>query len=258
MTGFVLLSRSENIVTVTLNRPDKRNAMNGSLIAELLQILKMLANDDSRVVIIEGSGDSFCAGGDIAWMQEIASGSEEKNYEDAQLLADLLYALYTFPKPTIALAHGVVLGGGLGLLAAADIAIAAKSAQFGLPEVKIGIAPSIISPYVIAAIGERLAHYYFLTGERFNADEASQFGLIHQITADDALMNAGIAVARILSENSSQALRAAKQLIRCVSKQKISKELTQETAEHLAELRTTTDAKEGLHAFLAKRKPKWK
>lgn len=256
-TEFVKVSEADGIVTIMLNRPDKRNAMHGPLISELLTILKMRTHDESRILLIHGSGENFCAGGDIGWMQKIAMESEDENYKDAQLLADLLYQLYTFPKPTIVLAHGTTLGGGMGLLAAADIAIAAKNASFGMPEVKMGITPSMISPYVISAIGERMAHYYFLTGDRFGADEAFRIGLIHQVTEVDALMSVGISVAQLLTQNGPHALQAAKQLIRNVAKQKITEALAQHTAEHLAELRTSAEAQEGLRAFLEKRKPTW-
>ncbi|VVC77306.1 Hydroxycinnamoyl-CoA hydratase-lyase [Aquicella siphonis] len=256
-TEFIKVSRSDGIGIITLNRPDKRNAMHGPMIVELLRALKKFANDDSRLLLLHGEGEHFCAGGDIAWMQKIALGSDDENYDDAQSLADLLYHLYTFPKPSLVLAHGMTLGGGMGLLAAADIAVASRSASFGLPEVRIGLTPSMISPYVIAAIGERAAHYYFLTGERFGAEEAFRVGLIHQLSEADALMSTGMSLAQTLLMNSPQALRSAKQLIRRVSKQTISEDLAQKTAEHLAELRTTAEAQEGLHAFLEKRPPKW-
>jgi methylglutaconyl-CoA hydratase len=254
---FINTSQADAIATITLNRPDKRNAMHGPLIAEVIAALEIFARDESRILLINGNGDNFCAGGDISWMQKIAAGSSDENYDDARLLAEMLYQLYHYPKPTIVLAHGAVLGGGLGLLAAADIAIAANNARFGLPEVKIGLTPSMISPYVIAAMGERLAHYYFLTGEQFGADEAFRIGLVHQIAEAEALESVGVALAQNMLKNSPQALRAAKQLIRFVTKQKISEELAQKTSEHLAELRVTAEAQEGLKAFLQKRKPEW-
>lgn len=256
-TEFIVLSHADDIATISLNRPDKRNAMHGPLIIELLEALKILAADKTRVLIIDGKGENFCAGGDIGWMQKIAAGSNDENYTDAQLLADLLYQLYIFPKPTIVLAHGATLGGGLGLLAAADIAIAAKNASFGLPEVKIGLTPSMISPYVIAAMGERMAHYYFLSGERFGAEEAYRIGLVHQVIEEDGLRSVGVSMAQALLQNSPHALREAKELIRNVAKQPISEGLAQKTAEHLAELRATPEAQEGLFAFLEKRKPSW-
>lgn len=255
---LVMVSRQHAVAMLTLNRPEKRNAMNGPLVHALLTAMKMIAEDDSRVLILTGNGDNFCAGGDIAWMQQIASGSDDLNHDDAQALADLLYQLYTFPKPTIVLAHGATMGGGLGLLAAADIAVAASNAVFGLPEVKIGLTPSMISPYVIAAIGERAAHYYFLTGDRLNSEEAFDLGLIHKVTVPEQLMSTGLAIAKTLLENSPQALRSAKQLLHHVAKMPISAELAQKTAEHLAELRATPEAQEGLKAYLEKRQPSWK
>jgi methylglutaconyl-CoA hydratase len=254
---FVKLSQANDIATITLNRPDKRNAMHGPFVAELLTALNQFAHDDTRVLLVHGNGENFCAGGDIAWMQKMIDASDTDNVQDAQLLADVLYQLHVFPKPTIVLAHGAVLGGGFGLLAAADIAIATKSTMFGLPEVKIGLTPSMISPYVINAIGERMARYYFLTGERFSAEEAFRIGLIHHITNDDALMSVGMSIAQTLLQNSPQALREAKQLIHEIANTQLSGHLTQKTAMHLAKLRKTNEAQEGLKAFLEKRKPRW-
>lgn len=254
---YLRIAKNDTITTVTLNRPEKRNALHGPLISELLKVLEKMAVDETNILIINGAGEHFCAGADIAWMQKIAGGSINENYDDAQLLTDLVYQLYTFSKPTIVLAHGATMGGGLGLLAACDIAIAAENASFGFSEVKIGIAPSVVSPYVIAAIGERAAHYYFLTAEKFGAVEAQRIGLVHRVAKQDDLYNAGMRIAQTLQENSPKAMTAAKQLIRRVSKEKISKDLAQKTAEHLAELRATPDAQEGLNAFLEKRKAKW-
>lgn len=258
MFQYLQLANSNHITTLTLNRPDKRNAMDGEFVRELLKALEHIAVDtETRVLIINGNGEHFCAGADIQWMQKIATGSYNENYDDAQMIADLMYQLYTFVKPVIVLAHGTTVGGGLGLLAAADIAIAAKEASFGFAEVKIGITPSTISPYVLAAIGERAARYYFLTGERFGADEAHRLGLIHQVTTTDALLSTGLSIATVLLQNSPAALKAAKQLLRQVAKEKITPELAQKTAEHLANLRSSHEAQEGLRAFLEKRAPAW-
>jgi methylglutaconyl-CoA hydratase len=257
-TQSIQVSISEQIATVTLDRPEKRNALHGPMVSELLQALKELAEDSaSRILLVMGNGENFCAGGDIAWMQHMITGPEDTNYDDAQSLADLLYLLYHFPKPTIVLAHGASLGGGMGLIAAADMVVAANNASFGLPEVKMGLAPSMISPYVMAAIGERWARYYFLTGERFGAEAAYRLGLVHQLSGPAALMSTGVSLARSLLANGPHALRSAKRLIHYVAKQEISEGLAQKTAEHLAELRTTPEAQEGLRAFLEKRKPQW-
>lgn len=258
MTEFILTSEVNGIATITLNRAEKRNAMNGPMISELLQAVQAFTHNNTiHALMITGNGENFCAGGDIDWMRKMADASQDENYDDAQMLADMLYQLYCFPKPTIVLAHGVTMGGGMGLLSACDIAITAQNASFGLPEVKLGITPSIISPYVIAAMGERAAHYYFLTGERFNAETAYRLGLVHQVVDDSALKSTGVSLMESLLQNSPHALVAAKQLIRRVAKEKITEELVQKTAEHLANLRTTPEAQEGLRAFLEKRKPKW-
>lgn len=254
---FIRATTEAAIATITLNRPDKRNAMHAEMIRELIHALRELeANARIRVVLLNAIGEHFCAGADIAAMKEIANADEDQNYDDAQLLSDLMLKLYHFSKPTIALVQGVTLGGGLGLLCACDIAIASATAQFGFSEVKIGIAPSIVSPYVIAAIGERAAHYYFLTGERFDVEIAQRIGLIHQIARDD-LQQKGLELANTLLTNSSRAMNEVKKLLRYVAKEKINERLAQLTAEHLAELRSSAEAQEGLSAFLEKRAPKW-
>lgn len=256
----IMVSTAAGVAMIILNRPDKRNALNGELIQALVEVLNKLAADkDTYLVIIKGQGDHFCAGADIAWMQQvIATQSYDANYDDAQSLADLLFQLYSFPKPTIVLAHGATLGGGMGLIAAGDIAIAANNAVFGFPEVKIGVTPSTISPYIIKAIGERAAQYYFITGERFSADEAVRLGLIHQLTSQDELLHVGKTLAETLLKNGPHAMFAAKQLIRAVANEKINAKLSQKTAEHLAEIRSSKEAREGLQAFLEKRSPNWR
>jgi len=255
---YLLLTRENGLAILTLNRPDKRNAMNGAMIQELDQVLQTLANDKTvKVLLIKGSGEHFCAGADISWMKTVGTLSKEENQRDAEALADLLFHLYEFPKPTIVMAHGTVLGGGLGILSVCDIALAADTCTFGFPEVKIGIAPSTISPYVIAAIGARAAHYYFLTGIRFGAEEALRIGLVHQVADQQALYQTGHALAQTLLQNAPEALCAVKQLIHRVANEKISPELGHYTAEHLAALRTSSEAQEGLAAFLEKRAPQW-
>lgn len=254
---FIEVLEQNLTANLILNRPSKRNAMHGPMIAELIDALKKLGQSpNSRILVISGRGENFCAGGDIAWMQQIAA-SQQTNVEDAQALADVLFELYHFPKPTLVLAHGATLGGGLGLLSAADIAIAAKDTIFGLPEVKIGLTPSMISPYVITAIGERAAHYYFLTGERFGAEEAYRLGLIHHITSIEKINHFAQGIIKQILENSPRALYEAKQLIRKNAKHEITKEISQQTAKHLATLRATPEAQEGLRAFLEKRPAKW-
>jgi len=254
---FINVTTEQAVATINLNRPDKRNAMHGLMIAELTQALHTLANQsDVIAVVIRGNGEHFCAGADINWMQTITAGSYAENYDDAQYLADLLYKLYNFPKPTIAAVHGASMGGGMGIIAACDMAIATENTIFGFSEVKIGIAPSTISPYVVTAIGERAAHYYFLTGEKFNATVAQQINLIHHVVAD---LDSGIKkITNMLLSNSPNAMKEIKQLLRTVTKEKMSDALAQKTAEHLANLRVSAQAKEGLLAFSEKRTPVWR
>ena len=247
---FIHVNKTAEITTITLNRPEKFNALHTPLIIALQDALNTSANDHSRVVIIHGNGEHFCAGGDIAWMQKIALQSAETNYADAKILADLLYQLYHFPKPTLVLAHGMTLGGGLGLIAAADIAIATKEATFALPEVKIGIAPSMISPYIVTAIGERASRYYALTGERFGAEEAHRLGLIHRITNHNELMSVGLSLAQTLLKYSQNAMQAVKQLLLQVANKSIDETLKQKTAQHLADLRATPEAQKKFLAYL--------
>lgn len=255
---FIKLTTENGIGILSLNRPEKRNAMHGLMIEEILKGLHLLAQDESvRIVVVNGNGENFCAGGDIAWMQKMALAADHENVEDAALLAEMVYQLYAFPKPTIALVHGATMGGGMGLVSACDIAIASAESSFSLSEVKIGITPSVISPYVIAAIGERNAHYYFLTGERFNAETAEKIGLIHQIVASSELMDRGLGLANNMLKNSPNAMFEAKFLLKHIARKEITEELIQQTAAHLADMRRTDEAQEGLKAFVEKRAPVW-
>lgn len=258
-TDLILTAHTEGITTLTLNRPEKRNALNGKMVEALLAALKKIAKDKiTRVLMLNGNGENFCAGGDIQWMVEISESSRAKNVADAQKLADFMYQLYSYPLPVIALAHGAVLGGGLGLLSACDIVIAETNTSFGFSEVKIGITPSIVSPYVVRAIGDRAAHFYFLTGSRFDAAEAKRIGLVHQITETGGRLNTGNMIARTMLSNSPNALRASKKLIRDIVDEKINTKLVKKTALHLATIRATPEAQEGLQAFVEKRPPRWK
>lgn len=254
----LLISSLEGIATITLNRIEKRNAMDGHLIQQFLAALETIANDKKTgVVLLRANGEHFCAGADIGWMQQIAQASDAENLQDALLLARLLHRIYTFPKPVIVLVKGGTFGGGLGLVAACDIAIAATNASFAFSEVKIGIVPSVVSPYVIAAMGERAARYYFLTASRFGAHEAHRMSFIHQVVEPEALDSAGITLANEILQHSKSAVSEAKRLIAHVARQTIDEELIQYTAMHLADMRTKHDAKEGLRAFLEKRMPSW-
>lgn len=257
-TEELLIKQEQGITTISLNRPAKRNALHGGLIRALLDAIKIIANDStSRILMIRGAGEYFCAGADIDWMQKIALAPYEENRHDAAVLAELMYELYHFPKPTLVLAHGAAMGGGLGLLAVCDIALASHNTQFSFSEVKLGLAPSVISPYVLAAIGERQARYYFMTGVRFDAEEAQRIGLIHRLVAEKDLLIEGTKLADTLAQNSLDTLQEIKQLIRKVGGETISKDISHFTADHLARLRASAQGQEGLNAFIEKRKPHW-
>lgn len=244
--------------TVTLNRPEVHNAFDPAMTRLLTASLEKLDADSKvRAVVLLGSGKSFCAGADIGHMKASAKFSREQNYQAALESARMFQALYNLSKPTIACVHGAVRGGGLGLVAACDIAIAARTATFRLSEVKIGIIPAMISPYVIAAIGERQARRYFISGEEFDAAEAWRLGLVHDIVEEDVLNGA---VGRMLAQlysSGPHAMAAAKKLIPLSAHAVIDKKILEETSRRIAEIRATDEGQEGLGAFLEKRKPQW-
>lgn len=248
------LNQDNHIATITLNRPEKRNAFNGQMVSELSQALTHIEETDRlHAVVIQGTGEHFCAGADLAWMKHLATASKVENLADAKQLADLLYQLNALSKPTIVLAHGATMGGGLGLLAACDIALAECDAVFAFSEVTLGLVPATISPYVVSAIGERLARYYFLTGQRFSADTAYRMHLVHDVHGDlPALITAGQRLAQTLSQYSRSAITHIKQVLTAIRGQSPSPELAALTAEHLAACRTTPDAIAGLNAFFEK------
>jgi methylglutaconyl-CoA hydratase len=210
-----------------------------------------------RAVVLVGAGSSFCAGADIAHMKKSATFTKKQNYEAALQSARMLYTLYSLEKPTIACVRGAVRGGGCGLVAACDIAVGARTATFRLSEVKLGIIPSMISPYVIEAIGSRMARRYMLTGEEFDCAEAYRIGLVHDI-AEDEHLNAKIGeLLAHLYTSGPQALRAVKRLIPVSARADIDEKLVAETSRRIADIRATPEAQEGLAAFLQKRKPAW-
>lgn len=255
-----VISRVDNDgnATVMLNRPEVHNAFDPEMVEALTSTLKKLeANPKVRAVVMLGAGRNFCAGADIEHMKKSAAFSQEQNFNAAQQTARMLYTLYKLKKPTIACVRGAVRGGGVGLVAACDIAIASREATFRLSEVKLGIIPAMISPYVIAAIGERYAHRYMLSGEEFDVAEAFRIGLLHDIAEEEAL---NAAVGRMLAHlysSGPHALVAIKQLIPVVTHAAIDDAIADETARRIAGIRTTPEAQEGLAAFLEKRKPAW-
>ncbi|HJQ63109.1 MAG TPA: enoyl-CoA hydratase/isomerase family protein [Burkholderiales bacterium] len=244
--------------TVTLNRPAVHNAFDPDMVAALIAMLERLSADSRvRAVVLRGTGKNFCAGADIEHMKQSASYSPQQNFEVARQSARMFHALYTLDKPTVACVQGAVRGGGCGLVAACDIAIASHDATFRLSEVKIGVIPAMISPYVIAAIGERMAHRYMLTGEAFDAVEACRIGLVHEAVEPDALEASVEGVLAELHSGGPHAVSAIKKLIPVSAHAEIGPEIVDETARRIAGIRATPEAQEGLSAFLEKRKPSW-
>jgi len=248
----------QGIATVWMNRPDVHNAFDDVLIAELTAELRRLDQaSEARVIVLAARGKSFSAGADLNWMKRMAQYTEAENLRDAVALASLMRTLHGLKKPTIARVQGPAFGGGVGLVACCDIAVAAKEAQFSLSEVRLGMIPSVISPYVIAAIGERSARRYFLTAERFDADEAKRIGLVQGVVPASQLDEAVAAMASHLLKGGPRALAAAKKLISDVSRHPIDDALAEETARRIAAIRVSAEGREGIAAFLDKRKPDW-
>jgi methylglutaconyl-CoA hydratase len=246
------------VSTVTLNRPDVRNAFNQEVIAELTAVfLELGRRPEVRCVVLAASGTAFCAGADLNWMKRMAGYSREENLDDATALARMLEVIYECPKPTIAKVQGDVYAGGLGLVAACDIAIAADTAHYCVSEVRIGLIPATISPYLIRAMGARAAHRWFLTAERFGAAQATACSLVHEAVPAGDLDARGAALARTLVQAGPEAVKACKKLLHDVAGQEMSDSLLEDTAERIADIRVTPEGREGIAAFLDKRKPNW-
>jgi methylglutaconyl-CoA hydratase len=255
----IIYQQEGPVARVRLNRPEVRNAVNDELIAELEKALKKIEKDKAiRVVILSGEGDFFCAGGDLNWLKSFAGASRKKNEADARRFAKLLSTLDRFPKPTIAQVHGAAIGGGVGLLAACDIAIAFENTVFALAEVKLGLIPAVISPFVIAKIGAAAARRYFLTGERFTTDVALRWGLIHEAVPMERLATTVDEIAKQFLSSGPEAVGACKELIRAIGAGlKPARTIQEYTIKKIASLGTTPEAREGIGAFLEKRKPNW-
>ena len=249
---------AHRVATIWMNRPDVHNAFDDILITELTQACHALdANDDVRVVVLAGRGKSFSAGADLNWMKRAANNGTEDNLTDARALANMLRALAEMKKPTIARVQGAALGGGTGLTAACDIAVASTKAVFATSEVKFGIIPSAISPYVIRAIGARHAYRYFQSAERLSAQRAYEIGLLHEVVEPEALDAKVQEIVDALVQGGPKAQAAAKDLIRAVANQPINDAVVEGTAQRIAHLRATPEAKDGIAAFLDKRTPGW-
>lgn len=244
------------VAQIVLTRAEVHNAFNDDLIAELTTVLKGMEEDQRiRAVVLSAQGKSFSAGADLNWMKRMAGYSEKENLADARALAGLMRTLNDLAKPTLALVHGAAFGGGVGLVACCDIAIASTRASFCLSEVKLGLIPAVISPYVIAAMGQRAARRYFLSAERFDAQEALRIGLVHDVVPHDELDMAGGRVLEALLACGPQAQVAAKRLIFDLGGRPIDDSVVEETAKRIAKVRAGDEAREGVSAFLEKRRP---
>jgi methylglutaconyl-CoA hydratase len=244
--------------TLTMNRPEIHNAFDETLIADLTRELRELEADPRvRVVILAGSGRSFSAGADLSWMRRMSEYTPEENLADALALAEMLKILDGLAKPTVALVQGAAYGGGVGLVACCDVAIASGKASFCLSEVKLGLIPALISPYVVQAIGPRAARRYFQSAETFDSAEAHRLGLVHEVVAEEELPAAADRISRAFLKNGPAAMAATKDLVDRVSRGPIDGAMIRDTAERIAQTRASAEGKEGLTAFLQKRNPSW-
>ena len=255
---FLELGFAAGVATVTLNRPEVRNAFSDEVIAEITAVFSELGErDEVRCIVLGANGPAFCAGADLNWMKRMAGYGRNENLADAAALANMLRVLYHCAKPTIARVQGDVYAGGTGLVAACDIAVCVDTAQFCLSEVKLGLIPATISPYVIRAMGARAAHRYFLTAERFDAAEALRIGFVHQVVSADQLDAAVAALAQALVQAGPQAVKATKALVQDIGGKDITQMLVERTVHAIAEVRVSPEGQEGIQAFLGKRKPDW-
>jgi methylglutaconyl-CoA hydratase len=252
------VTKHGGVARVTLNRPELRNAFDDELIAQLRKAFFDVEHDPAvRVMILAGNGPAFCAGADLNWMKRMAGYDYEENLADATALAGMLAALDRLPKPTIARVHGPVFAGGTGLVAACDIAVGTPEAKFCLSEAKLGLSPATISPYVIRAMGERAARRYFLTAEVFDAQEALRVGMLSQLVPVERLDAAIDELLKHLLAGGPEAHAKIKALLRAVAGRRPDDTLVAETAQRIAEIRGSPEGKEGIAAFLEKRKASW-
>lgn len=257
MTALTL-THTGALLTITLNRPEVRNAFNDEVIAELTQAFQAAAaSAETRAVVLAAEGPAFCAGADLNWMRRMADYTRTENLADAAKLAEMLRVMYACPKPTIARIQGDVVAGGMGLVAACDMAVAVDTAGFCLSEVKLGLIPATISPYVIRAMGARAAHRYFLTAERFSAQEAHRIGFVHEVVSAEQLDAKVAELVKALVNASPNAVRSCKELVQTVAEREIDGALIAHTVEGIADIRSSSEGKEGVQSFLQKRKPNW-
>lgn len=257
--NHLILNIENAVATLSLNRPEVHNAFDDQLIVQIINALNQVeANPNVRAVVLTSEGKHFSAGADLNWMKRMAKLSEDENRQDAQTLAELMHTLNNLSKPTIALVNGAAYGGAVGLVACCDMAIATERSRFCLSEVKIGLSPAVISPFVVSAIGERAARRYFLTAEAFDAHQAKHLGLLHEVVADEvALKDKAATLIESILQNSPQAMDKTKQLIKTVSRADIDSTMRDYTVNLIASIRVSEEGQEGLTSFLEKRQAKW-
>lgn len=258
MSENLIVEKRNTVAIVTLNRPEVRNAFDDLLISNLTKVFLDIEKDESvRAMVLTGAGSAFCAGADLNWMKRMAGYGYEDNLKDAQALAEMLKTLDRMTKPTVARVHGPAYAGGVGLVAACDIAIGSHDAEFCLTEVKLGLSPATISPYVVRAMGERLARRYFLTGEVIDAGEAYRLRLLSDVSSKEELDGAINALLGHLVIGGRAAHAKIKDLVRAVATRPADDALTADTAKRIAEIRVSPEGREGIASFLEKRKPAW-
>jgi methylglutaconyl-CoA hydratase len=253
----IVFSKDGKIARIFFDRPTVHNSFNSTMIKELDYVFEKVKADKSiRVVVLSGKGKSFCSGADIKWLREIVDFSFEQNLKESLQLAEVLHKIYTLPKATVAMINGAAIGGGIGFLSVCDISVASEDAKFGLSEVKIGLVPAAISPYVVRRIGEGKAREYFLTGKRISAQKALEIGLINEVVPLKRLKKTVDDTANLLLSSGPEAIAACKELIHKVPEMNFDK-VKKYTARMIANLRISEEGQEGMASFLEKRKPKW-
>lgn len=250
------VSQDHRIATITLNRPEKRNAVSFQLVEDLISALGEIEKSDSQVVIITGAGKAFCAGLDLEELKSLIGKSQEQNLKDSATMANLFRTIYDFPKPTIAAVNGAAIAGGTGIATMCDFTLAVPEAKFGYTEVKIGFVPAIVSSYLVFQVGHKIARDLLMTARLFDATEAHRYGLVNEIVPAEHLMARAHELAYLLLENSPSSVQATKRLINGFIKEQLDAQVATAVKDN-ARIRTTADFKEGVTSFLEKRKPVW-
>lgn len=253
----VQYEESQGIATITLNRPEKRNAISYELIDDLLAALKVAEKSETQVLILAANGKAFCAGMDLENLKQLIGRTNEQNLKDSETIAQLFRGIYDFPKPTIAAVNGAAIAGGTGLVTVCDFALAVPDASFGYTEVRIGFIPAVVSSFLMASIGEKRTRDLLLTGRIFSAEEAHQLGLVNEVVSPEELMKKARELAARLMENSPASVRATKRLLGDYTRERLDRQIAEAIRENAA-IRQTADFKEGVSSFLEKRKPVWK